>query len=175
MSEFTDDEVVGTTLIENEPGSVVPVVEVKHPGSWREQRDKVFKRARYPKEMKEKILVRMGELFEQGNLKTDILRIMKEEGFKKADGTEIDAAWLDYFRYNNRIAKYPTRGEVAKSHLKSKMQDVVDQLREEEEAKKQNEDLSPPSTHGLTRAILSDDSINEAKKVRLLKVLWCEV
>ena len=86
MSEFTDDEVVGTTLIENEPGSVVPVVEVKHPGSWREQRDKVFKRARYPKEMKEKILVRMGELFEQGNLKTDILRIMKEEGFKKADG-----------------------------------------------------------------------------------------
>ena len=173
MSEFTDDEVVGTTLIENEPGSMVPVVEVKHPGSWREQRDKVFKRARYQKEMKEKILVRMGKLFEQGNLKADILRIMKEEGFKKADGTEIDAAWLDYFRYNNRIAKYPTRGEVAKSHLKSKAtEEIVDEIRNEEE---KGCDLSPPSTHGLTRAILSDDSLNEAKKVRLLKVLWCEV
>lgn len=170
-SELTYDEVQNLPVpIDEEPGSIAPAV-VKTNG-WKDQRDKLFRKLRYPKEVKEKILVRLSELSAQGTDKHTMLATMKAEGFTKADGKEIDISWLDYFRYNNRIAKYPTRGEVGEAHLKSKAQDVVDELRDE---------LDKPQSYGesqyssATHAILRDDQINDAKKVRLLKVLWCEV
>jgi hypothetical protein len=141
---------------------------VKSPGSWKEQRNDHFKKARYAPEVKEKILNRLKELIEAGEVKNAILRIMKSEGFTKADGKEIDMSWLDYFHYNNRIAKYPTRGEVAENHLKSKLSsEALDEV--VEDAKQ-----SAPSTI-FAVSILNDETLSDSKKVRLLKVLWCEV